>query len=185
MTLDEMKKKVLRLIEEINPSSPVLTDDPDIAEKINDVINQIQNELARIKKIPAKDELEVDIDEKSEYDLKEIDSDMFQLNIVRGLENHVIGDTIIFYESGTAKVYYYKYPTQITSNTEGTYEFELSTDVLEIMPYGVAADLLKSDISAQYGRIYAERYEQMLQRLDPRFHTGSLYIDGGDTYEFI
>ena len=53
MTLTEMKKKVLRLIEEINPNSELLTDDPDIANKINDVINQIQNELARIKKIPG------------------------------------------------------------------------------------------------------------------------------------
>lgn len=50
MTLLEMKKKVLRLIEEINDKSALLTDDPDIANKINDVINQIQNELARIKK---------------------------------------------------------------------------------------------------------------------------------------
>ena len=37
MTLLEMKKKVLRLIEEINPNSELLTDDPDIANKINDV----------------------------------------------------------------------------------------------------------------------------------------------------
>ena len=36
MTLLEMKKKVLRLIEEINPNSELLTDDPDIANKIND-----------------------------------------------------------------------------------------------------------------------------------------------------
>ena len=49
MTLLEMKKQVLKLIEEINPKSELLTDDPDIANKINDVINQIQNELARIK----------------------------------------------------------------------------------------------------------------------------------------
>ena len=46
-----MKKQVLKLIEEINPKSELLTDDPDISNKINDVINQIQNELARIKKI--------------------------------------------------------------------------------------------------------------------------------------
>ena len=53
------------------------------------------------------------------------------------------------------------------------------------MPYGIAADLLKSDISASYGQVYANRYEQMLQRLDPRYHTGSFYIEGDDTYEFL
>ena len=41
MTLLELKKKVLGLIEELNPLSDLLTDDPDISTKINDVINQI------------------------------------------------------------------------------------------------------------------------------------------------
>ena len=41
MTLLEMKKKVLALIEELNPNSEFLTDDPDIATKINEVINSI------------------------------------------------------------------------------------------------------------------------------------------------
>ena len=41
MTLKEMKMKVLALIEELNPDNPFLTEDPDIAAKINDVINQI------------------------------------------------------------------------------------------------------------------------------------------------
>lgn len=184
MTLKEMKSKVLKLIEEISPNNSLLTDDPDISAKINDVINQVQNELARIKKIPAKEDMEVSIDE--EVDFAEIDKSFFQLNIVRGVENTPIGDTIIFNGNGTAKIYYYKYPKQITSDTkDDEYKFELSTDALEIMPYGVAADLLKSDISAQYGQVYANRYEQMLQRLDPRYHTGSIYIDGGDTSEFL
>ena len=37
MTLQEMKRKVLALIEELNPNSDLLTDDPDIAAKINAV----------------------------------------------------------------------------------------------------------------------------------------------------
>lgn len=186
MTLTEMKKKVLKLIEEINEESNLLTDDPDISAKINEVINQIQNELSRIKKIPAREELIVDITEQDMYDFKDIDKNMFQLNLIRGIEHNIVGDTIIFLESGTANVFYYKYPKQITAGVEeDKFKFDLSTDVLEIMPYGVAADLLKSDISAQYGRVYAERYEQMLQRLDPRYHTGSIYIDGGGIDEFV
>jgi hypothetical protein len=59
MTLLEMKKKVLGLIEEVNPNSELLTDDPDIATKINDVINQIMYEVARMKKIPKYVEMEV------------------------------------------------------------------------------------------------------------------------------
>jgi hypothetical protein len=51
--------------------------------------------------------------------------------------------------------------------------------VLEIMPYGIAADLLKSDVSAQYGSIYATRYESMLSRLDPRYQMDSITFEGG------
>lgn len=59
MTLEEIKKKTLGLIEELNPDIELLTDDPDISTKINDVINQIMFELARIKKIPKYVELAV------------------------------------------------------------------------------------------------------------------------------
>jgi hypothetical protein len=59
------------------------------------------------------------------------------------------------------------------------YEFELTPDVLEVMPYGIAADLLKSDVSAEYGMQYSTRYELLLSRLDPRSHMTSIYIEGG------
>ena len=48
MTHLEMKKKVLALIEELNPDSAYLTDDPDISAKYNYVANQIMFELARM-----------------------------------------------------------------------------------------------------------------------------------------
>ena len=41
MTLYEMKKKVLGLIEELNPNSELLTDDPDIAAKIEEGIRKV------------------------------------------------------------------------------------------------------------------------------------------------
>ena len=47
------------------------------------------------------------------------------------------------------------------------------------MPYGIAGDLLKSDVSADYGKHYSERYESMLMRLDPRYAMNSIYIEGG------
>ena len=47
------------------------------------------------------------------------------------------------------------------------------------MPYGIAADLLKSDVSAQYGSIYEKRYREMIEVLDSRYQMGSIYIEGG------
>lgn len=185
MTLTEMKKQVLALIEEINEDSKLLTDDPDISNKIDYVINQIQNELSRIKKIPARKSIEVT--EGQMEDLPKMIDDFYQLNIIRGVKNNLYNDTVEFQEDGTAEVFYFKYPTQITSETiADEYKFELSTDALQIMPYGVAGDLLKSDISANYGQVYSNRYTELKQQLDPRYHTGSIYIEGGtDTDEFI
>ena len=47
------------------------------------------------------------------------------------------------------------------------------------MPYGVAADLLKSDVSAEYGAVYATRYESMKQELDPRYSMPMITFEGG------
>jgi hypothetical protein len=83
-------------------------------------------------------------------------------------------------EEGTIEIECNVFPERIDEKTnDKAYEFELTSDVLEIMPYGVAADLLKNDKSAEYGRIYEDQYERMLQRLDPRYQTTTVYIKGG------
>lgn len=183
MTLKEMKKKVLALIEELNPNSALLTDDPDISTKINDVINQIMFELARMKKIPKYVEFGVSEGDLVDFSVieRECGYAAYQVNMVSGVLNSpkASGTVYKILESGTACVDFFVYPEAITENTNDNYEFELSNDALEIMPYGVAADLLKSDISAQYGTIYANRYENMVQRLDPRYTTTSIYIESG------
>lgn len=179
MTLTEIKTQILAMIEELNPESPLLTDDPDISAKINFVINQIQCELARIKKIPKNIELEVHENDFKTF--KDIDTNFYQLSLIRGVKHEIIDDTVTFQEDGKAKVYYYIMPTLITNENQGEYEFELPLELLQILPYGVAGDLLKSDISANYGTIYANRYELMLQRIDSRYSVGTIYI-GGDDY---
>lgn len=184
MTLLEMKKKVLGLIEELNPNSELLTDDPDISTKINDVTNQIMFELARMKKIPKYVELEVSEGDTIEFaDIEaECGYEIYQINLVAGVncKYKADGTVIKVMEDGVAEIDCYVYPERITEKTKDkAYEFELSPDVLEVMPYGVAADLLKSDVSAEYGKHYAERYESMLMRLDPRYQMNSIYIEGG------
>ena len=184
MTLLEMKKKVLGLIEELNPSSELLTEDPDISTKINDVINQIMFELVRFKKIPKYVEMEVAAGDTISFEdiEKECGYEVYQLGTICGVNYtpKANGTVLKILESGTAEIDVYVYPERITEKTKDkAYEFELSNDVLEIMPYGVAADLLKSDISADYGRIYEARYRGMIQELDPRYQMTSIYIEGG------
>lgn len=186
MTLLEMKKKVLGLIEELNVDSDLLTDDPDISTKINEVINQIMFELARMKKIPKLVEMEVTEGDRIDFaDIeRECGYEIYQISLVSGVNYapKASGTVLKILESGTAEIDVFVYPERITSTTKDkAYEFELSPDVLEIMPYGVAADLLKSDVSTGYGSVYATRYESMLQRLDPRYQMNSIYIEGGVT----
>jgi hypothetical protein len=184
MTLAEMKHKSLGLIEELNPNSAMLTDDPDIATKHNEVINQVMFEMARIKKIAKYVELEVSAGDVIEFtDIERVcGNEIYQIQRVGGVEytTKANGTVLKFAESGTAEIDVFVYPERITSNTkDNAYEFELSADCLEIMPYGIAADLLKSDVSAEYGSVYASRYETMLQRLDTRYQTSMISVVGG------
>ncbi len=183
MTLQEMKKKVLGLIEELNPLSEYLTDDPDIQAKINDVINQILYEMARFKKIPKY--VEVPVSEGDVLDFSDIEREcgyeIYQIDLVCGVRYvpKANGTVLKMLESGTAEIDCFVYPERITEKTKGNYEFELSPDALEIMPYGIAGDLLKSDVSTDYGSVYAVRYQEMLQRLDHRYQMPTVYIEGG------
>ena len=182
-TLKDIKMQTLALIEELNPDSVLLTDDPDIQAKLHYVINQVMFELARMKKIPMY--LEMDVSEGDLVDFamirKKCGKEVYQLDKISGA-THVFkanGTIVKFLEEGTAEIDFFVYPTAINAETTDAYEFELSQDCLEILPYGVAADLLKSDVSAEYGSVYATRYENMLQRLDPRNHLTSVVLEGG------
>lgn len=184
MNLLELKKKVLGLIEELNPDSELLTDDPDISTKINEVINQVMFELARIKKLPKYVEISVNAGDIIEFgDIESaIGYEIYQLGTVGGVKYtpKANGTVLKVLESGIAEIDCYVYPERITEKTKDkAYEFELTNDLMEIMPYGVAADLLKSDVSSEYGNVYATRYEAMKQMLDPRYQMATVYVDGG------
>lgn len=181
MTLGEMKKKVLALIEEIDESETSLTKDPDIEAKLPYVINQIQYELSRVKKLPAYKELEVTNGDLLEFEDIDADHDIYQLDIVKGVkyDYKAQGTIIKVLEDGLAEIEYFKYPTKVDNTTTDDFEFELSYDVLEVMPYGVASDLLKSDVSNAYGNVYAKRYEELKSQLDIRYNTGAIEFEEG------
>lgn len=177
MTLGDLKKKTLALIEEINTNETDLTDDPDIAAKLPYVINQILHELARFKKIPGYVIKTVEKDET--LDLTTL-TNFYQLNIIQNVDYDYLDDThVIFNEPGSALIKYYKYPNNIDTNTTDSTTLDLSEDALEIAPYGIAADVLKADVSNQYGTIYANRYREMIQTLDSRYSMGAVEIEGG------
>ena len=184
MTKYEFKTEVLALIEELAPDSETLTQDPDISSKIDSVINHVMYEVSRFKKIPRYIEMSVNAGDVITFaDLAQLcGNEIYQIDIVKGVRYSLKADGTIIkvLENGTAEIDVFVFPTRITSKTrDKSYEFELSADALEVMIYGVAADLLKSDESAGYGQIYANRYSDMMSRLDSRNAMPTITIEGG------
>lgn len=178
MKLIDLKKKTLSLIEEINTEEESLTDDPDIAAKLPYVINQILHELARFRKLPAYTIRDVEKDQI--LSLNDSLDNFYQLKLIKGVNYDFLDDLHVkFLEDGEATISYYQYPENITDTTPDTKTIDMPEDLLEIAPYGIAADILKADVSNQYGVIYANRYKEMLQTLDSRYSNTMVEFDGG------
>lgn len=195
MTAREMKIKVFSLIEEYYPDQTLLADDQDVQYKINGSINQIQMDLMKYKKIPFKYKATIKKDNPTLL-LNSIPN-FYQLNTIPNVEYEVIGDYEIKFdldEDTTVEIYYYKLPAlmdltfeatdsetaeQVSAAYDETFEFELSTELQEIMPYGIAADLLKQDMISNYGKYFYERYLEMKNMIDPRKTTSMATITGG------
>lgn len=182
MTLQEQIEAAYKLIEEYDSTNKTeFTKDPDLKLKMRTVLNIIQFELSRIKKLPEYKELEVNAGDLIRFEDITKEHEIYQIDMVKGIdyEYKANGTIIKALENGTAEIEYFKYPTRIDNDTDLDFEFELSNDVLEIMPLGVAGTLLMSDVSNAYGNIYTQRYEKMKQELDIRYNTGSITIEGG------
>ena len=120
MTLGDIKKKVLTLIEEADTEKTEETNDPDIELKLNHVINAIQFELSRYKKIPGY--IELDVEEGDTINFAKIEKKtkckIYQIEIIKGVsfDSKANGTIFKILESGIAEIDYYKYPTVIDEN---------------------------------------------------------------------
>ncbi len=199
MTLKEMKIKIFSLIEEYYPERADLAEDSDVLNKINGVINSIQLDLMKYRKLNASYEVEITKEDSKIINLKDLLDDLYQLNKIvfdSDIEYEMPNNETIILPSdyeGTFTIYYFKYPELLEIIFEGTeeeqeierleqdedYEFELDADILEVMPYGIAADLLKMDMISNYGKYFDERYRELKNSIDPRRNSASVMISGG------
>lgn len=194
MKLKEMKTKTFSLIEEYYPNQNKLAEDEDVINKINGVINQVQLDLMKYRKIDSKEEIELTSNDSNIVELNEILNDCYQIKSIYFDEevNYTMPNdvTLILPKNWTGKftIYYYKYPKLVKTifdsdedyiKEDENYEFELDNILLEIMPYGIAADLLKMDMISSYGKYFYERYLEMKNGIDSRKRSGSIIIEGG------
>ena len=156
MKYEDIKNRVLALL----PNSELLND----TVKFNKAINHIQFELTRIEKVSKHVEVAV-----SKEDLIEAADHR------KGEVYHVgkkDGEKHVKKADGAAHKVAAEHAAEIDNaprpkpikpkKPNDNHTFKLSPRLLEIMPYGIAAYLLRGDVDAEL------RYDDMLQSLDPR-----------------
>lgn len=168
----------------------MLTDDEDIATRLNLVYSTNYQELSQNKKILKTKTLR-DITGETEKGFEELSlpSDMYQLKRVIALDKDnieveadykTIGKKIYLNKNIDAKyiLEYYAYPTVITETTEDEFYLEIDQDAQMILPYAVANDILKVDPSSDYSAFLAE-YKRKLESLDTRRIMPSAVVEEG------
>lgn len=192
MKLKEMKVNTFSLIEEYYPELKGLAEDTDVLNKINNVVNNVAMDLMKYKKIPSSKTITINKNTEIINLEEEIGKEYFQMNNIIGITHYEMLDDITLklpedFE-GEITIYYYKYPkmvktsfaTEEESKTEDeTFEFDLAPDVLHVMPYGIAADLLKMDMISGYGRYFYERYMGLINGINSQRTAGLIYAEGG------
>ena len=197
MKLKELKINTFSLIEEYYPELKGLAEDEDVLNKIDGVINNVSMDIMRFKKIPANKTINIKKGTKTINFEELVGKDFYQLNNIIGLDEYETIDdvTISIDESfeGEITIYYYKLPKMVEILFSGTeeeieelktkqdneFEFDLPLDVLHIMPYGIAADLLKMDMISGYGRYFYERYMELKNSINPKRTSGIIRAEGG------
>lgn len=197
MTLKDMKIKTFSLIEEYYPNETLLAEDEDVRNKINSVINEIQMDLMPLRKLPTYEDIEIEKEDDREIIISDSISDMYQLDKIELSDKNFDytmpnDDTIVLEDGfeGTLRIYYFRYPKLVkifdknaTDSEIATYDekfkFDLDPILLEIMPMGVGAELLKMDMINNYGEYFHKRYLEMKQSIDTRRTAGIIKIEGG------
>lgn len=171
MTLSQIKELAVKLIDEYSNNAN-LTDDEDIRLKLNGLCNLGQIELSLIKKI--KRTYEFSIDEETEgYNVITLPEDFMEENRLRfypsnnSILSYYIQDNKLKIAGnclGNFEFEYFANPQEITEETSDDYELEIDLIAQQVLPYYVASDILKSDVSANYTAFEA-KYNAKLEIL--------------------
>lgn len=191
MTLGENKKITLALIEEYSPTNVYLTDDEDIANRLNLVYAPNYQELSQIKRI-IKTKVLREITGQTEKGYEEVSmpSNMYQLIKIVALDEYnneveadyrTLGNKILISKEKDAKyvLEYYMYPSEINEETPDNFYLELDQDAQMLLPYLIANDILKVDPSSDYTAFQAE-YRRKLDLLNPRKILTSAIVEEGE-----
>lgn len=173
MDLGTLKDYAVQLIDEFS-NKEYKTDDDDIRIKLNNLFNVGQIELSNIRKIRRI--FEIKVNKINDYVIYELPNNFKELaNIYCSPDNEIqyriqedVHDKRIKIKSkipDVVEIEYYSIPSIIDDNTNDNYKFEIDIDAQMLLPYYVAADILKSDVSADYTSFEA-KYSNKLELLN-------------------
>lgn len=169
MNLGILKKMAVQLIDEFSNNSNI-TDDEDISLKLNNLFNIAQLELSLLRKINKVIEFEINDNDAIGYISFDLPDNFIEVNNIKFFSEN---DKILNYyiQNKTLKVYYdcvgkieleyYARPVAITDETPDDHELELDIEAQMLLPYYVASDILKSDVSANYTAFEAKYRDKL------------------------
>lgn len=177
MNLGNLKEYAVQLIDEYS-NKEIITSDEDIKLKLNNLFNIGQIELSQIREIIKVYNYELKEESKTGYFSIEMPSDCKEIKKMRYFSDNGIklehyiqknkNKLAIKVKSnclGNYEIEYASIPELIDSTTPDDYEFEIDLDSQMLLPYYVAADVLKSDVAADYTSFEA-KYSNKLEILN-------------------
>lgn len=167
MTLGEGKEKVLMLLDEYSSGGEITTDE-DIMNKMNRFFDIAQKDMANYKHIIRTVEIELAAGQ-SLFPLPGDCMRPFRIWRKGVLTNRypIVSGSILTdgSESGTLLLEYFALPATINNDTPDDYEFEVSEDAANCLPFFVAAQQLIVDLVVDYSALYG-LYNAMRGALD-------------------
>jgi len=155
MTLGDGKRKVLMLLDEYSSGGEV-TADQDIQNKMADFFDMAQKEMAGYKRIIRHETITLD-DEDEYTELPDDFEEYFRIWEKGQTINQfpiIGGQMYTDHKKGTIVLEYFARPTTIDANTLDTYEFEVSEDAANCLPFYVAAQQLITDLVVDYQALW-------------------------------
>ncbi len=173
MTLGEGKRKVYKLLDEYSSGGEV-TVDADIERKMADFFDIAQKDMANFKRIIR--ETTITLGTTSVHALPGDCAQVSRVWLNGELTNRYVrragGISFPQDATGSAIVEYFAIPATISHDADDAYEFEVSEDAANCLPFFVAAQNLMPDLVVDYS-VFLQMYYNMRNALDVSLPEGS------------
>ena len=173
MTYLDNKKMFFSMIDEYNPQNQYFTEDEDARTKCANLYNPRYIELASLRFNKKVKEFEITTEGRGYEQFKlpkgtniKILGGRNEYNEPISMETRIEGESILVSKKTAGKllIEYNPFPTAITDETDDDFELEIDDELASILPYGVAADLLKTDPGEDW-TAFEKEWNRRLQSL--------------------